>query len=513
MQTPTSPSFVEKFGSPVAVGRAAFRHKFAVAGFFLGVLALVATATLLMPRTYRSQTKLFLRLGRENATLDPTATLGQNPVVALPATRENEINSILEILKSRVLLERVVDRVGPEVILGKAPYEESASIAEVPVTPSRVVDDRYRAVVALAQKLEVEAVKRSNVIQIAYEGPSPDASQAVVRNLVEFYLEEHARINRTPGAHKFLTEQTERVRAELSTAENALRALKDETGLIAPEGQRTILVDRIGRLEAELSGLTATTLATEAEAKSFREKFAALSPTVVIGTTRGLPNQAADTMRAQLYALQIRELELKAKYPENHPELVLTRQQTSAAASLLAKEEIAREQVTTGPNKAREEAELAIVRHEAALASLRVRRTEIEKQLGDERERLKTFAANAFRVAKLQREVELHDAQYRRFADNLERSQIDRALESEKISNVSIVQPATLDVKPVRPNLLMNAAIGFLLASVGSVGLAILLESRAARRTDATVVAQAVFSNGTIHEAVSSRNGVPLLGS
>ena len=101
MQTPTSPSFVEKFGSPVAVGRAVFRHKFAVAGFFLGVLALVAIATVLMPRTYRSQTKLFLRLGRENATLDPTATLGQNPVVALPATRENEINSILEILKSR----------------------------------------------------------------------------------------------------------------------------------------------------------------------------------------------------------------------------------------------------------------------------------------------------------------------------------------------------------------------------------------------------------------------------
>ena len=325
------------------------RHKFAVAGFFIGVLALVATATVLMPRTYRSQTKLFLRLGRENATLDPTATLGQNPVVALPATRESEINSILEILKSRVLLERVVDRVGPEVILGKAPYEESASIAEAPVAPSRVVDDRYRAVVALAQKIEVEAVKKSNVIQIAYEGPSPDASQAVVRNLVEFYLEEHARINRTPGAHKFLTEQTERVRADLSTAENALRALKDETGLIAPDGQRTILVDRIGRLETELSGLTATALATEAEAKSFREKVAALTPTVVIGTTRGLPNQAADTMRAQLYALQIRELELKAKYPENHPELILTRQQTSAAASLLAKEEIAREQVTTGP--------------------------------------------------------------------------------------------------------------------------------------------------------------------
>lgn len=80
---------------------------------------MVAAATVYTPRTYRSQTKLFLRLGRENATLDATATLGQNPVVALPPTRDNEINSVLEILKSRVLLEKVADRVGPAVILGK----------------------------------------------------------------------------------------------------------------------------------------------------------------------------------------------------------------------------------------------------------------------------------------------------------------------------------------------------------------------------------------------------------
>ena len=78
---------------------------------------------------------------------------------------------------------------------------------------------------------------------------------------------------------------------------------------------------------------------------------------------------------------------------------------------------------------------------------------------------------------------------------------------------MSIVQPATLDVKPVRPNLMMNAAIGLFLACAGSVGLAILLESRAARRTDATVVSHAVYGNGTVHDAVLARNGSPLLGS
>src|SRR4051812_46719821 len=108
---------------PTRVWRALTRHKTAAAAFFVGVLAVVAAVTLLTPRTYRSQSKLFLRLGRENATLDPTATLGQNPVIAVPVSRENEINSVLEILKTRVLLEKVVDRVGPAVILGTAPWD------------------------------------------------------------------------------------------------------------------------------------------------------------------------------------------------------------------------------------------------------------------------------------------------------------------------------------------------------------------------------------------------------
>lgn len=502
----------ERLASPAKVWRALCRHRAAAAAFFAGVLVVVALATVLMPRAYRSQTKLFLRLGRENATLDPTATLGQTPVVALPPTRDNEINSVLEILKSRVLLEKVVDRVGPEAILGKAPWQprEPAPASPEPPAPSRVVDDRYRAVVHLSQRIEVEAVKKSNVVQITYEGVSPDVAQAVVSSLVEFYLDEHARINRTPGAHKFLSEQTQRLRGDLAKAEESLRALKEETGLVAPEAQRQILVDRIGRLENELAGISATTLATEAEMKALRDRLATLAAATIIGTTRGLPNQAADTMRAQLYTLQIRELELKAKYPETHPELELVRRQTAAAAALLAKEEAAREQITTGPNKAREEAELAILRHDAALASLRARFTAVEGQLAQERERLKTFTASQFRVAKLQREVELHDAQYRRFADNLERSQIDQALEVEKISNVSVVQPATLDVKPVRPSLLLNAALGLVFAAAGAVGLAVLLEARAAsaggEHAAGIVVAAA-------REIVPARNGVPGQGT
>src|SRR5689334_8679514 len=94
----------DRLTTPIRVWRALTRQKIAAAAFFVAVVSAVGVAAAIAPRTYRSQTKLFLRLGRENVTLDPTTTLGQTPVVAIPPSRENEINSVLEILKARTLL-------------------------------------------------------------------------------------------------------------------------------------------------------------------------------------------------------------------------------------------------------------------------------------------------------------------------------------------------------------------------------------------------------------------------
>ena len=108
--------------------RAASRHRRLACGF-LGIAG-VATllAVWLVPRNYRSESKLYVRLGRESASLDPASIVGRDLPTALMSTpHENEINSVAEILQSRVLLEQVVDIVGVDAILdGTAP--ESAPL-------------------------------------------------------------------------------------------------------------------------------------------------------------------------------------------------------------------------------------------------------------------------------------------------------------------------------------------------------------------------------------------------
>jgi polysaccharide biosynthesis protein PslE len=451
------------------------RHKRKAGLFFVAVMVAVTAYTLFCPRVYRSQAKVFVRLGRENATLDPTATVGQAPVVAGLQSRENEINTAVEILNSRVLLEKVVDEVGPAAILDGGQPQPSGR----PDTLSpQASQERYRAITKLTKRLNIEPVKKSNVVAISYDGPSPEIAQTVVAKLVGYYLDRHIELNRTPGAHQFLAEQTARQRAQLTRAEEQLRDLKNETGLIVPEGQRQILVNRMGRLQDELLQTLGALAATEAEVRLLREKLASLSPTHITARTKGVRNEATDNMRGQLYALQLRELESTLKYPEGHPDLKRVRQQAASAKAILVREDQEREQLTEGPDRVYEETQLALLKEEPVLSSLRAKADTLRAQLEQQRTEFKALNENSLRITRLEREFGLQESHYRRYADNLEQAQIDRALEAERISNISVVQPATYDIEPVQPRPLLNFGLGTLLAVLGSVILALQAEHR-----------------------------------
>jgi uncharacterized protein involved in exopolysaccharide biosynthesis len=467
--------------SPSWLCRLAWRHKGKMALFSLAVLGAAVAVTLLSPKTYRSQAKLLVRLGRENTTLDATATLGQAPVVAVPSTREAELNSVLEVLTSRFLLEKVVDSVGPEAVLGQgpvAPPAEKTSVPEPEPEPSGVLDDRYKAVKKLQKAIKVEAVRKSNVVVLTCDGPSPEVARAIVARLVDFYLDRHMTLNRPQGADKFLAEQADAASARLARTEEELHALKDKTGLVSPDAQRQVRVTRIGRLEDELLQATAAAEALQAEVKFLERQADSLPKTQVTATTKGMPNQAADLMRGQLYALQLKEKELLARHREEHPEVKLVRRQVAAARAVLAREERAREQTTTGPNKLYEEALLALARQQTQLAALEARAGALRRQLARVREGLKAFNADELRLARLQRKLDLEVAHHRRYKENAEQGRIDRALQLGRISNISLAQPATYEVKPVRPRLSVNLGLALLVAVSGSFGLAVLSEQR-----------------------------------
>jgi capsular polysaccharide biosynthesis protein len=72
--------------------------------------------------------------------------------------------------------------------------------------------------------------------------------------------------------------------------------------------------------------------------------------------------------------------------------------------------------------------------------------------------------------------MSIQEVNYRKYYEKLEQARIDQALEIGKISNISIVQPATFPMVPIKPNKMRNLALGLFLGIFGAVGLAFFSE-------------------------------------
>ncbi|MBT4865622.1 MAG: GumC family protein [Planctomycetaceae bacterium] len=458
--------------------RTILRHKRKVCGFCLSVIVLVTAVTLLSGKVYRSEGKLLVRLGRENVTLDATSTLGNAPVVAVPTDRAHEINSIVQILRSRVLAERVVDALGPQAILnpGKKTTSQVASKkSDSLLSVFESLTPRDRAILEFEKQLEVAAVKESNILGVTYDATDRELSRLVVEKLMEFFLEQHIRLHRTPGSHHFLEEQMKRSQSLLSVSETELRDLKNETGLASPADQRKLLVDRIARLEDELLQAEATRVATQTEWQMSQTVLSGGPLSRVTAENSGVADDSMDSMQRQLYVLHLKEQELLAKFTEDQPEVKQVRRQIAASQVVLEREEKSR-RLTKWPRNTYEQTQLVLLQQETQLASLKSKSDAIGKQLQAARGELATLNGNEVQIQRLQRQVDIQDNTYRKYADNLEQANIDQALATERISNISIVQPAKSFIKPIRPRKLLNLILAVAFGLFGSLALALLCE-------------------------------------
>jgi uncharacterized protein involved in exopolysaccharide biosynthesis len=471
-----------------------------------GALALA----IFLPRTYHSEGKLLVRLGRENATLDSTATPGQEPVVAVPPSREAELNSIVEVLSSRGMLEKVVDALGPQAVLGEAATADDSpagaqaaaetaappagALAAVGQTVSGAVarvgetlasrgnrwpmSDRERALLTLTHAINVAAVRRSNVVAISCLGPSPAWAQAAVAKLMDLYLLEHGRLNRTPESVQFFTEQAARAKEALTVAENKLQELRAATGLISPTDQRKVLAERAARLQEDLLSVQTARSVSEAKLHHLRQELARMPQRQVSAETEGFGNEGTDHMRGELFALRVRREEAAAKYTPDHPAMRQVEEQLAAAQHVLDAQAATRTHVTMAKNPLVEQAEEAIFEEGHTLATCQARIDAVGTQLAAARQALETFSRQEMQLAGLQRDFELKQASYRAYATSLEQARVDQALGSQHISNLSIAQTASFEPKAVRPNKLGVLAAGLLLAVLGAVWVPWTAESR-----------------------------------
>lgn len=447
-----------------------FRHKYKAILFFLALTATVAVFTFLSNDVYRSEAKLFVRVGRETVTLDPTATTGT--IVPVSQSRESEMGTELEILKSTEIASKVVDSIGLEPFISSSDKQPKQGLLLSRLNLSKQVDAREAVLLDVMKKFEVEVQKNSWIVNLSYEEESPELAQQVLSKFIECYLEKHIEVHRTPGSYQFFVQESEQLQKKLVATEKELRDMMNQTGISSLEEQQRVILGRIGSLQADIDNAEAELAASGAKAKELENSLKGTDQFVVTGVTGGLPNAAADNMRSRLYELQLLEQDLVSKFEPESRQVQDVRRQIAAAQALLDQENQSRGTLTKGLNATYQALQSSLLTEQSNVSSLQARVNELKSKVELAKEELKAVNNNSIKIANLMREAQIQEGNYRKYSENLEQARIDDALETRKISNINVVQPATLPIWPVRPNRALNLMLGLLIGIFGAVVVA-----------------------------------------
>jgi uncharacterized protein involved in exopolysaccharide biosynthesis len=462
--------------SPLSMLR---RHAKRMTIAFAVVMAGTFAYTALSTPLYTSQAKVFVRLGRESVGLDPTATTGET--ITFQDTRENELNSIQELLNSRKILEQIVDTVGAYVILDKSADEvdntETKPTIWSQLNPFVTYSARDKAINRLAKRFKVEVIRKSNIINISCEASSPELAQQIVELGIKFASDTHLRINRTAGSYDFFVNQAERQSDELQQHEAELRRLKNNTGIAELNAQRQVHIKRIADLE-ERRLLAETTLQSAlAEVAERRKVLNSLPETHITSEITGNPQTAAAKMREQLYALELKEQDISTKFQEGTFVVDQIRAQVAAAKKTL-KDESDPLQVTKSLNAAHQAMQNALLDVQSKVSGYKAQVAALDTQLASAKRGLELFNEHETQMVHLERQIELEKGSFKKYAENREQARIDQDLERKNITNLNILQNPSRSATPTSPRVLMNLSFGFVLAMFSAFAAAIFSEWR-----------------------------------
>jgi uncharacterized protein involved in exopolysaccharide biosynthesis/Mrp family chromosome partitioning ATPase len=477
-----------------------FRHKWKALLFFVVVATAVTVGTFTAPEIYESQAKLLVKPGRESLAVDPTVPEGR--IISISRQMEEQLNSELEILRNRILVENVVDAVGPEKLLKQAAEGTDSRIARskvpqkmlhkvgvalrtVKAVPANILQSlgivdvlqpREKAIQQVSKNMHVEALRKSNVIQITFESQSPELARNTLQGLIDSYLEHHVQVYQTGGSYEFFKEQTENLSSELEATEEALRTFKNTANVGALAEQRSVTIQQYGDLQRQIRDVDTQLAASEATVYYLERTLGQTPQTIPMEQVTGRPNYFMDNARLRLLELRLREKELLTKYSENSRQVRDLREQIRRAEATVGDEQPTRTERKTGINSSYQQLELDLLQERARLASLQKQKEALSKQVAATQEDLRLLNDTEMKLAQLERRRAIVEQNYRAYVDKLEETRISQGLEREKISNIAIVQPATMPILPTKPNKTLTLTIGLFLGLFGALALSLTSE-------------------------------------
>lgn len=298
------------------------------------------------------------------------------------------------------------------------------------------------------ERLKVELVKGSRLIQVAFELEDPVLAANVVNRLMSLYIEQiQANWSETAsGASGWLLNQLQESGAALDASRETLRRFERENKLLSvnPDRERLMNIDseRLQQLQQELTRVESSRIEKES-----------IHRLVQAGETHLLQDILLEESLSKEAGLSRQLAELSAKFGPNFPRI------QRLQADLAEARKISRAERERLARKA--EAEYRSAAEQEALI-----RDSVERQ----RKKVEGGSEELMEYSLLSRQVELDQQVYEGF---LQKSQEASTATNLRTVNARIVDRAEPPARSTHPGLLRNLMLGLPMGLIVGVGIAL----------------------------------------
>jgi uncharacterized protein involved in exopolysaccharide biosynthesis len=236
----------------------------------------------------------------------------------------------MEILTSWDLAMQVAQAIGPQRLLPPPQDLLSRIVRAIGLKrflpPSGASATEGEAAGVVSSGLKVLSSKGSNIILVSYKNRDPQIATLVLQELLSRYFVKHLEVHRSAGAFDFVTQQTDQVRARLNQTEDALKSLREKTGIASLKEGSAALTTEAAKTQEQLNAAEADLAEQQAlvnqipekkEKKGWRTKPASSEKSPQSVKARVAGTQAkVEALKARLRDVQQRTKQLSELAPQ-----------------------------------------------------------------------------------------------------------------------------------------------------------------------------------------------------
>jgi uncharacterized protein involved in exopolysaccharide biosynthesis/Mrp family chromosome partitioning ATPase len=413
------------------------------------LLGVGTVLTQLPERIYESKSTLLIQAPATSARL---ISPGEQPAVVgeLDAVgdRVSPVNNQVALLKSRPIYDLALERLN--LTTSEAPHGN----------------------------LQVSGVDGTDLVEVSYQSNSSELAAEVVQAVVEVYMEQNLSANRAQGsqARQFIEEQLDGLRNELAQTRERLESFQTSSGFLGTAVETDSITESLNNFASQVAAARADLSATEQRIAQLRTQLSD-DPLATLNAAGVSQDPAYQELQSQLVEAQGQLADYENRFTDNDPYVISARERRDRIQALMNQRS---EQLLGGstqqpvdPIRQRLVEQWFTLQAERSAQAARL--AQLTQQYNQLQARSRQLPELIKQQSQLQLDAELAEQEYRTFEQQYTATRI---AEQQEVSNVRVVEPATVNDNPVAPNDKLLLALVVVVSTAIALALVWLLRSR-----------------------------------